>query len=136
MKSKGKNKEFVFKPIGLIRTPFKKILEVPRWGTLTEKEAVIEIFPEFEEGLEGIERYQEIEVIFVFHCSKGPKLKVKPPHDDKERGIFATRGPVRPNPIGLTVMKLLQREGRFLKVKNVDMLDGTPVLDIKPYKPE
>ncbi len=129
-------KKFVFAAVGLIHTPFKKILEVPRWGSLTEKEAVIEIFPEFEEGLEGIERYQEIEVIFVFHRSKGPKLKVKPPHDDKERGIFATRGPVRPNPIGLTVMKLLRREGRFLRVKNVDMLDGTPVLDIKPYKGE
>lgn len=128
--------EFTFKAIGKIHTPFKKILEVPRWGTLTEEEAVIEIFPEFEEGLEGIERYPEIEVIFVFHKSKGPKLKVKPPHDDRERGIFATRGPVRPNPIGLTVMKLLQREGRFLKVKNVDMLDETPVLDIKPFKPE
>ncbi len=126
--------EFIFKPIGLIHTPFKKILEVPRWGTLTDKEAVIEVFPEYEEGLEGIERYPELEVIFVFHKSKGPKLKVIPPHDNSERGIFATRGPVRPNPIGLTVMKLIEKEGRFLKVKNVDMLDGTPVLDIKPRK--
>lgn len=132
----GKGEKFTFQAIGLIHTPFKEILKVPRWGNLTEEEAVIEVFSEFEEGLEGIERYSEIEVIFVFHRSKGPKLKVKPPHDDKERGIFATRGPARPNPIGLTVMKLLKREGRFLRVKNVDMLDKTPVLDIKPYKPE
>lgn len=130
-----RNREFFFKPIGVIHTPFKEILRVPRWGTLTEEEAVIEVFPEFEEGLEGIERYPEIEVIFVFHRSKEVKLKVKPPHAPEERGIFATRGPVRPNPLGLTVMRLLERKGRFLKVKNVDMLDGTPVLDLKPYKP-
>jgi tRNA-Thr(GGU) m(6)t(6)A37 methyltransferase TsaA len=101
---------------------------------LTEEEGEIEIFSEYEEGLEGIERYTEIEVIFVFHKSRGPKLKVKPPHDTEERGIFATRGPVRPNPIGLTVMELLERKGRFLRVKNIDMIDGTPVLDIKPHK--
>lgn len=129
-----KSQEFVFRPIGIIHTPFKEIPQVPRWGTLTEEEAVIEVFPKYEEGLEGIERYKEIEVIFVFHKSKGPKLKVIPPHDTKERGIFATRGPVRPNPLGLTVMKLLERRGRFLKVKNVDMLDGTPILDLKPCK--
>jgi tRNA-Thr(GGU) m(6)t(6)A37 methyltransferase TsaA len=126
--------EIKFKPIGVIHSPFKSVLEAPRWGTLTGEEGEIEVFSQYEEGLEGIERYPEIEVIFVFHKSRGPKLKVKPPHDAQERGIFATRGPVRPNPIGLTVMKLLERKGRFLKVKNVDMIDGTPVLDIKPHK--
>ncbi len=126
--------EIKFKPIGVIYSPFKSVLEAPRWGTLTEEEGEIEIFAEYEEGLEGIERYTEIEVIFVFHKSRDPKLKVKPPHEREERGIFATRGPVRPNPIGLTVVELLERKGRFLRVKNIDMIDGTPVLDIKPHK--
>jgi tRNA-Thr(GGU) m(6)t(6)A37 methyltransferase TsaA len=126
--------EIKFKPIGVIHSPFKSVLEAPRWGTLTEEEGEIEVFLEYEEGLEGIEKYSEIEVIFVFHKSREPKLKVKPPHDTEERGIFATRGPVRPNPIGLTVMELLERKGRFLRVKNIDMIDGTPVLDIKPHK--
>ena len=120
-------------PIGIIHSPFKEVSEAPRWGTLTDEEGEIEIFPEFEEGLEGIEKYSQIEVIFLFHKSSGYRLKVIPPHETKERGVFASRAPRRPNPIGLTVMKLLERKGRFLRVKNIDVIEGTPVLDIKPH---
>jgi len=122
------------KPIGVVHSPFKTLPETPRWGTLTEKEGEIEIFPAYEEGLEGIERYPRIELLFYFHQSRRNALKVIPPHDTKERGVFASRAPVRPNPIGLTVVELLDRKGCFLKVKHLDMLDGTPVLDIKPHK--
>lgn len=119
-------------PIGIIHTPFKTVAETPRWGTITDESGEIEIYPQFEEGLEGIENYSQIEVIFLFHHSKTRPLKVIPPHDNKERGVFASRAPVRPNPIGLTRMELLKRKGRFLKVKNIDIVDGTPILDIKP----
>lgn len=123
-------------PIGIIHTPFKNPEETPRWGTITDELGEIEIFPQYEEGLDGLENYSQIEVIFLFHCSKTRPLKVIPPHDNKARGVFASRAPVRPNPIGLTRMELIERDGRFLKVKNVDMVDGTPVLDIKPVSNE
>lgn len=124
--------ELKLEPIGIIHTPFKTVAETPRWGTITDELGEIEIYPQFEEGLEGIENYSQIEVIFLFHHSKTRPLKVIPPHDNKERGVFASRAPVRPNPIGLTRMELLKRKGRFLKVKNIDIVDGTPILDIKP----
>ncbi len=120
-------------PIGVIHSPFKTKAETPRWGTLTEETAEIEIFPEYEEGLFRIEKYSAIEVLFYFHKSKRDVLRVRPPHDNEERGVFATRAPVRPNPIGLTHVQILERNGRFIKVKNIDMLDGSPVLDIKPH---
>ncbi len=123
-------------PIGIIHTPFKTVEETPRWGTITDELGEIEVYPQYEEGLDGLENYSQIEVIFLFHHSKARPLKVIPPHDNKERGVFASRAPVRPNPIGLTRMELLERKGRFLKVKNVDMVDGTPILDIKPVSNE
>lgn len=128
------NMEMVMKPIGVVRSPFKTLPQTPRWGTMTEEIGEIEVFPQYEAGLEGIERYSRIELLFYFHQSRRDVLKVIPPHDPKERGVFASRAPVRPNPIGLTILNLLERKGRFLKVKHLDMLDGTPVLDIKPHK--
>jgi len=122
------------KPIGLIRTPFKTIDDTPRWGTLTDAIGEIEIFHEYAEGLYGMEKYTSIEVLFYFHKSKRNVLRAIPPHLKEERGVFATRAPVRPNPIGLTHMEIIEINERFLKVKNVDMLDCTPVLDIKSYK--
>jgi len=124
------------KPIGVIRTPFKTMSDTPRWGTLTSAVGEIEIFPEYAEGLDKIEKFSSIEVLFYFHKSKRDALKAVPPHIGEERGVFATRAPIRPNPIGLTLMEIIETNGRFLKVKNVDMLDGTPVLDIKSYKDE
>ena len=128
--------EIILKPIGVVHSPFKTLDQTPRWGTLTDATGEIEIFPQYEEGLFRIEEYRSIEVLFYFHESRRDILKVTPPHDKKERGVFASRAPVRPNPIGLTQMDLLEKKGRFLKVKNIDMLDGTPVLDIKQHSPE
>ncbi len=121
-------------PVGILHSPYKNISETPRWGTLSDEEATIEIFPEYEEALDGIEKYEMLDVLFYFHQAKRDLLKVKPPHSDRLRGVFAARSPHRPNPIGLTAVRLLGREGRFLKVKNIDAVDGTPVVDIKPHK--
>ncbi len=123
--------EIKLEPIGVIHSPFKTVDQTPRWGTLTNATGEIEIFPQYEEGLYKIEKYSSIEVLFYFHKSRRDILKVIPPHNKEERGVFASRAPVRPNPIGLTHMELLERKGRFLKVKNIDVLDGTPVLDLK-----
>ncbi len=128
------NKEIALKPIGIIHSPFKTLDTTPRWGTLTDEIGEIEVFAEYEEGLDGIEKFNAIEVIFYFHQSRRDVLKVTPPCATEERGVFATRAPVRPNPVGLTHMEIVERKGRFLKVRNIDMLDGTPVLDIKPHK--
>jgi len=131
---------FTFKPIGLVHSPFKTKEDVPGGRNTDDKgfesvEGTLEIFPEYEEGLEDIEGYSHLIVIFVFHQSGPGTLKSHPPHDGKERGVFATRSFHRPNPLGLTIVCLLGREGRFLKVRGVDMVEGTPILDIKPYTP-
>lgn len=125
--------DIVLKAIGIIHSPFKTVDQTPRWGTLTDAIGEIEVFPEYEDALYKIEEFSSIEVLFYFHKSRRDILKVIPPHDKEKRGVFATRAPVRPNPIGLTHMELIERKGRFLKVKNIDMLDGTPVLDIKSH---
>jgi tRNA-Thr(GGU) m(6)t(6)A37 methyltransferase TsaA len=97
----------------------------------------VELFPEFEEGLEGIEGFSHLILICYLHQTPpNPDLLVKPFLDDHTHGVFATRFPHRPNPIGLSVVRLLKREGRRLSVQGLDVLDGTPVLDIKPYVPD
>jgi tRNA-Thr(GGU) m(6)t(6)A37 methyltransferase TsaA len=96
-------------------------------------EGVLEILPEFAAGLMDIEGFSHVFVLWVFHRSEGFELVGRPPIDEREHGVFATRSPRRPNPIGLTVVELLRRDGERLHVKGVDMLDGTPILDIKPY---
>jgi formylmethanofuran dehydrogenase subunit E len=126
----------IFKPIGVLHSPFKTLEETPKWYTLSDAEGEIEIFPEYEEGLYQIERYNELDVLYYFHLAKRNLLKVKPPHAGEFRGVFAARSPHRPNPIALSTVKLIKREGRFLKVVGIDALDGTPVLDIKPHKEE
>jgi tRNA-Thr(GGU) m(6)t(6)A37 methyltransferase TsaA len=124
----------ILKPIGIIHTPFKKPEGTPiqpgrSGGALGE----IEVYPEYEAGLTDLDGFSHITLLYYFHLSKGFKLMVTPYLDDKERGLFATRAPRRPNPIGLSVVKLDKIEGNILHVVNVDMLDGTPLLDIKPY---
>jgi tRNA (adenine37-N6)-methyltransferase len=94
---------------------------------------VLEIQPEFVPGLMDIEGFSHLFVLWMFHRSEGFELVGRPPIDNREHGVFATRSPRRPNPIGLTVVELLGRDGSRLRVKGVDMLDGTPILDIKPY---
>jgi tRNA (adenine37-N6)-methyltransferase len=120
--------------IGHVETPYKKTQEIPKgFGAKHDAEGVIEIAPEFEAGLTDIEGFSHLFVIWMFDRSEGFELAGTPPIDDRPHGVFATRSPRRPNPIGLTVVELLRREGRKLYVRGVDMLDGTPVLDIKPY---
>jgi tRNA-Thr(GGU) m(6)t(6)A37 methyltransferase TsaA len=94
---------------------------------------VIEVLPELEPGLQDVEGFSHLFVIWAFHQAEGFELMAQPPADNRPHGVFATRSPRRPNPIGLTVVELLGREGRRLRVRGIDMLDGTPVLDLKPY---
>jgi tRNA-Thr(GGU) m(6)t(6)A37 methyltransferase TsaA len=124
------------KSIGIIHTPYKNRGEVPIQGALRlEVEASIEVFPEYERGLNGIEDFSHIIILYFFHRSKGYSLTAKPYLGNHLRGIFSIRSPRRPNPIGLSVVKLLGRDGNVLRVAEVDILDGTPLLDIKPYVP-
>jgi tRNA-Thr(GGU) m(6)t(6)A37 methyltransferase TsaA len=125
---------FEMRPIGRVKSAFKETGEIPKGcGAKHEAEGVLEIDPDLEEGLADIEGFSHIFVIWVFDRSPGPELLASPPSDDRPHGVFATRSPQRPNPIGLTVVELLRRDGARLHVRGVDMLDGTPILDIKPY---
>ncbi len=121
-------------PIGYVRSPYRETRAVPRGlGAKHAAEGALEIRPEFETGLTDIEGFSHLYVIWAFDRSEGYELLGKVPSDDREHGVFATRSPRRPNPIGLTVVELLGREGRRLNVRGIDMLEGTPILDIKPY---
>jgi tRNA-Thr(GGU) m(6)t(6)A37 methyltransferase TsaA len=125
---------FTPKPIGFAKTPYKSTAEVPKGlGAKHEAEGWLDILPEFEPGLTDIEGLSHLIVLWEFDRSQGFELVGTPPCDDRPHGVFATRSPYRPNPIGLTVVELLRREGTRLHVRGVDMLDGTPILDIKPY---
>jgi tRNA-Thr(GGU) m(6)t(6)A37 methyltransferase TsaA len=121
-------------PVGYVRSPYRNTGEIPKGlGAKHAAEGVLEIREEFEPGLTDIEGFSHLYVIWAFDRSEGYALVGTPPTDDRPHGVFATRSPRRPNPIGLTVVELLGREGRNLRVRGVDMLDGTPILDIKPY---
>lgn len=125
---------FTPQPIGFVRSAYKETAEIPKGlGAKHEAEGVLEILPEFELGLTDIEGFSHLIVIWVFDRSQGFELLGTPPSDNRPHGVFATRSPRRPNPIGLTVVELLRREGSQLHVRGIDMLDGTPILDIKPY---
>jgi len=125
---------YTMRPIGTVRSPYTDVADVPRGpGTKHEAEGALEIRADLEAGLADIEGFSHLYVIWVFHKSEGAELTGTPPTDDRPHGVFATRSPYRPNPIGLTVVRLLGREGNRLRVRGVDMLDGSPILDIKPY---
>jgi tRNA-Thr(GGU) m(6)t(6)A37 methyltransferase TsaA len=125
---------FVSQPIGFVSSPYHNTSEIPKGvHAKHEAEGVLKLLPEFEPGLTDIEGFSHLFVIWEFHRSPDFELVGIPPFDDKPRGVFATRSPRRPNPIGLTVVALLRRENGLLHVRGVDMLDETPILDIKPY---
>ena len=127
----------VFKPIGVVHTPYKTKEGIPiQGGLFPGTKAQVEVYPEYSEGLSDLEGFSHILLVYLFNQSPGFDLKVKPFLDDKIRGVFATRAPRRPNPIGLTTVKLESVEGNILPVRGVDILDGTPLLDIKPYIPD
>jgi tRNA (adenine37-N6)-methyltransferase len=124
----------MFSPIGYVRSPFTDTAQIPKGpGASHETEGTLELLPELEAGLTDIEGFSHLFVIWHFHRSSSWELLGTPPTDDRPHGVFATRSPRRPNPIGLTVVRLLGRSGSRLRVRGVDMLDGTPILDIKPY---
>lgn len=123
-----------FEPIGTVRSPFTETSQIPKGpGAKHDDEGVLELRPELEAGLADIEGFSHLFVLWHFHRVTDYSLTAHPPTDDRDHGVFATRSPRRPNPIGLTVVRLLRREGHKLHVRGVDMLDGTPILDIKPY---
>jgi tRNA-Thr(GGU) m(6)t(6)A37 methyltransferase TsaA len=125
---------FVMHPIGTVRSPYRDTAQVPKGkGAEHRAEGVLEILPQLEAGLTDIEGFSHLYVLWVFDRAEGYGLSATPPTDTRPHGVFATRSPRRPNPIGLTVVQLLRREGRKLHVRGVDMVDGTPILDIKPY---
>lgn len=125
---------FIPQPIGYIRSPYTETSAIPKGlGAKHDLEGVLDILPVFEAGLKDIEGFSHLFVLWVFDRAEGFDLVGRPPVDDMPHGVFATRSPRRPNPIGLTVVQLLRREGPRLHVRGVDMLDGTPLLDLKPY---
>jgi tRNA-Thr(GGU) m(6)t(6)A37 methyltransferase TsaA len=124
----------IMHPIGVMRTPFTSTDDIPKGvGAEHHAEGTIEIDPALAAGLDDIDGFSHLFVLWVFHRGRPAALTATPPNDDRPHGVFATRSPARPNPIGLTVVELLDRDGASLRVRGVDMLDGTPVLDVKPY---
>ena len=129
--------EIMIKPIGIIHTSFQSIDDnIPIQGKLKpESIGSVEVFPEFREGLKDIEGFSHIILLYYFHKSPVVKLIAKPYMDNEKRGVFSIRSPHRPNHIGLTLVELLEVKDTILKIKGADMLDYTPLLDIKPYNP-
>jgi tRNA-Thr(GGU) m(6)t(6)A37 methyltransferase TsaA len=121
-------------PIGYVKSPYKNTKEIPKgFGAKHDAEGILDILPQFEAGLTDIEGFSHLVVLWEFDRAQGFDLVGTPPIDDRPHGVFSTRSPRRPNPIGLTVVELLRRDGSSLHVKGVDMLNDTPILDLKPY---
>lgn len=139
MKTADSPESLVVRPIGFVRSPFLEKAEAPRQAVALGAEGVagrIEVLPEHERSLDDLEGFDRIWVLFWFHQAKGgPRTKVLPPRSDRKRGVFATRSPHRPNPIGMSAVRLERVEGLVVHVRDLDMIDGTPVIDIKPYVP-
>ena len=130
----GRDARYVFEPIGVVRSGFTETAQIPKGpGAVHQAEGVLEIAPALEAGLADIEGFSHLYVLWLFDRVQEVELTARPPSDDRPHGVFATRSPQRPNHIGLTVVTLLGRDGCRLRVGGVDMLDGTPILDIKPY---
>lgn len=120
-------------PIGVIHTPYHRREDIPRQGRLSSELCEIEVLPEFMPALKDIEQCTHIFIIFWLHLADRSRLTATPPHDSKEHGVFATRSPNRPNPLALDIVELLEVKGTRLKVRGMDALDGSILLDIKPY---
>ena len=130
------DRNITYRPIGTIHSPFQDIAGVPiQPAAAAGIQGSVEVLPEFVEGLKDLAGFSHIVLLYHFHLVQGSQLVVTPFLDSQPRGVFATRAPRRPNPIGLSVVKLLSVERNVLRVENVDIVDGTPLLDIKPYVP-
>jgi len=127
-------KKITYTPIGIIHSPFKELAGIPKQPEMGHDiEGVVEVFPDYLEGLEHIEKFRYIKLIYHLHKSDKYELKIKHVHKGQLRGVFSTRAPHRPNPIGISVVRLIRVEGTRIYVRDLDILDGTPLLDIKPY---
>ncbi len=127
---------FTYIPIGVIRTPFKLAKGIPIQSAFSDEQGTIELFPQFKEGLKDLDGFSHIILLYHFHQTTEWKPLVRPFLDKEEHGIFAVRAPPRPNPIGLSTVRLEKIEDTTLFVRGVDVIDGTPLLDIKPYVPK
>ena len=132
--------DITLRPIGIVHSPFKQKSDIRQeqyWGLegFDPIQGELEIFPDYTAGLDSIEGFSHMIVLFAFHRAEKGKLTALPPFETQSKGVFATRSPRRPNPLGLTVLRLLKRRENFLEVGGVDMIEGTPILDIKPYTP-
>jgi len=129
--------EIKYRPIGVIHSLFKEPEGTPIQPVGAKGiEGTVELFPKYAEGLKDLEGFSHIILIYHFHLSKDSSLKVKPYMDNEAHGVFAMRGPSRPNSIGISVVRLVRIEENILHIQDVDIVDGTPLLDIKPYVPE
>jgi len=126
-------RSMMLEPIGVIHTPYKRREDIPRQGRLSAEICEIEVFAPFSEGLKDIEQCSHLFVIFWLHLANRNLLQATPPHDGREHGVFATRSPNRPNPLALDIVKLIEVDGNRLRVSGMDALDGSLLLDIKPY---
>ena len=125
-----------YQPIGIIHSPFEGVEKVPiQPAAARGVRGTVEVMPEFVAGLQDLHGFSHIILLYHFHRVRQVNLTVVPFMDDEPRGVFATRAPSRPNPIGLSIVRLLGIEGNLLQIENVDIVDGTPLLDIKPYVP-
>jgi tRNA-Thr(GGU) m(6)t(6)A37 methyltransferase TsaA len=124
------------KPIGIIHTPFVLKKGMPIQPFMSKAVGKVIVYKKYQDGLKDIDGFSHITLVYRFHRSRGYKLHVKPFLDDKEKGLFATRAPRRPNQIGISVVKLISRNKNVLTVKGIDVLNSTPLLDIKPYVPD
>lgn len=129
--------KITYEPIGIIHSPFTDVASMPIQPTSeASREGTIEIYPAYVEGLKDIDGFSHLILLYHMHAVRSVQLKVIPFLDTTLRGVFATRAPTRPNPIGLSVVRLLEVEGNTLKVNQLDVLNGTPLLDMKPYVPQ
>jgi len=125
-----------YQPIGIIHSPFKAPQGTPIQPTAAKGVGgTVEVFPEYADGLKDVDGFSHIILIYHFHLCKRVSLSAKPFMDDEIHGIFAIRAPSRPNPIGLSIVRLQRIEERILHIQDVDIVEGTPLLDIKPYVP-
>lgn len=135
--SLSKEKRIHYNPIGVIHSPFKQLVGIPIQTAFSKDgEGTVELFPQFKQGLKDLEGFSHIILIYHFHKSKGYDLLCRPFLDKVKRGLFATRAPRRPNSIGLSIVKLQEINGTTLTVSSLDVVDETPLIDIKPYVPQ
>ena len=126
--------KITYNAIGIIHSPYREPRGTPIQSSAAQDvEGTVELSPKYSKGVEDLEGFSHIILIYHFHLSKRYSLKVKPYLDDKAHGVFATRAPSRPNPIGISIVQLTKIEGNILHIKDVDIVDGTPLLDIKPF---